>query len=227
MTARRWLVACAVVALGSAFTAADGLAVAQPTASPAVVVLRAVAFEPGPAPAETDQKDAPDAELIGKVVGTSTAGGADWQTDQDAMSAYSAKLEAAAGARIVGNFVPRSTSYAMVVRVSGSEPMPGLEALAARAAARTGVPVSVEYVNTPTLETMLAAAGRFGPDITRAQDGVGDIWPDEATSEVAIEVTRGVGDPALVRAQAAATFGADGIPFRIDVTDEGWRTFAQ
>jgi hypothetical protein len=226
MTARARLVAGAVVALTFAFAAADGVAVAQPTSSPPVVVLRAVAFEPGPAPTPA-AKDAPDAELIGKVLGTSTAGGADWQRQQNAMYAYSEKLQAAAGSRIVGAFVPRATTYSFVIRVSGSEPVPVLETLAAKAAAKTGVPVTVEYVNTPTLKAMLAASNRFGPGIQSAQDGVGDIWADEATSEIAISVTEGVGDPALVRAQAAATFGAAGFPFRIDVSDEGWKHEAQ
>jgi len=136
--------------------------------------------------------------MIGKVLGTSAAGGASWQNQQEAMSAYSAKLQAAAGHRIVGAFVPRgATAYAVVIRLSGSEPAPTLEALAARA--------------------------RFGPAIQAAQDGVGGIGPDEATSEIAIAVTVGVGDPALARAQAAATFGAAGIPFRIDLTSEDWR----
>jgi hypothetical protein len=114
-----------------------------------------------------------------------------------------------------------------VIRVSGSEPATALEALAARAARKTGVLVTVEYMNTPTLKAMLAAANRFGPGIQRAQDGVGDIGPDEARSEIAISVTEGVGDPALVRAQAAATFGAAGFPFRIDLTSEDWRTVPQ
>jgi hypothetical protein len=225
MTAWGRLVACAVV-VGIAFTAGDAVAVAQPTASPPVVVLRTVAFEPGPAPAPA-ATDSPDAELIGKVLGTSTEGGADWQSRQNAMYAYSAKLQAAAGSRIVGAFAPRATTYALVIRVSGSEPMPALETLAARAASRTGVPVTVEYMNTPTLEAMLVAADRFGPGIQSAQDGVGGIGPDEATSEIAISVTEGVGDPMLVRAQAAATFGAAGFPFRIDLTTGGWRTVAR
>lgn len=162
--------------------------------------------------------------MIGKVLGTSAAEGASWQNQQEAMSAYSAKLQAAAGHRIVGAFVPRgATAYAVVIRLSGSEPAPTLEALAARAARNTGVPVTVEYVNTPTLRAMLAATARFGPAIQAAQDGVGGIGPDEATSEIAIAVTVGVGDPALARAQAAATFGAAGIPFRIDLTSEDWR----
>lgn len=225
MRARGRLVAGAVVALSFAFAAADGVAVAQPTSSPLVVVLRTVAFEPGqaPAPTATDAPDAPDAELIGKVLGTSTAGGADWQSQQNAMSAYSAQLQAAAGRRIVGAFAPRATTYSLVIRVSGAEPVPVLETLAARAARNTGVPVTVEYMNTPTLEAMLVASDRFGPAIQSAQDGVGDIWPDEATSEIAISVTEGVGDPVLARAQAAATFGAAGIPFRVDLTDEGWQ----
>lgn len=222
MTARRRLAAAALVASAVVFAAAaDGVAVAQPTSSPAVVVLRTVAFEPGDAPAA---KDAPDAALIGKVLGTSTAGGADWQNQQDAMSAYSAELQAAAGPRIVGAFVPRATTYAFVIRVSGADPDAGLEKLVARAAARTGVPVTVEYMNTPTLKEMLAATRRFGPGIQSAQDGVGGIGPDEVTSEIVIAVTEGVGDPVLVRAQAAATFGAAGIPFRIDLTSEDWRT---
>lgn len=199
---------CAVAALGLVLTAGDEVAVAQPTASPAVVVLRTVAFEPGAAPVG---KESPDAALIGKVLGTSTEGGAGWQNRQDAMATYSAELQAAAGRRIVGAFVPRgAAAYAVVIRVSGSEPVPALEDLAARVARKTGVPLTVEYVNTPTLRAMLAAARRFGPGIRSAQDGVGDIGPDEATSEIAIAVTDGVGDPVLVRAQAAATFGAAG-----------------
>jgi len=221
----RLAAACAVVSLGLALTAGDEVAVAQPTASPAVVVLRTVAFEPGAAPVG---KESPDAAAIGKLLETSTAGGADWQNQQDAMSAYSAELQAAAGPRIVGAFVPRrAPSYAVVIRVSGSEPVPALEDLAARAASKTGVPVTVEYVNTPTLQAMLAATKRFGPAIQAAQDGVADIGPDEATSEIAIAVTEGVGDPVLVRAQAAATFGAAGFPFRIDVTSEDWRVVPQ
>lgn len=213
MRPRRRLAAGAVVALSFALSAADGVAVAQPIASPAVVVLRSVAFEPGPAPAAKPAKNSPDAELIGKVLGTSTAGGAGWQNQQGAMGPWNAKLEAVAGRRLVPN---GATEYSLVVRLSGAASSPGVEATAAHAARAVGVPVTVEYMNTPSLKTMLAATTRFGPGIEAAQDGVDSVAVDEMTSEVAIAVIEGVADTDLVRRQAASTFGAAGIPFRVD-----------
>lgn len=229
MTTRshRLAVVVAVLALGSALLVgtSEGPVFAGPNlARPRPNVLSLAKFLPnqGHRAVAPNSADEPDAAGIAKALGVSTAMGGQWEAIQDAMASYNEQLTAVAGDRMVGLFVPKgATSYSTHIRLTAAGgPDQQVEEIAARAADDAGAPVVVEYTDAPSLANMLAAVDQFAPSIEDADHGIGDVWVDVATSEVAIEVTDGVGDPKTAQAKAAATFGAAGIPFRVDITDQ-------
>jgi len=162
---------------------------------------------------DTDNADSPDAELVGKVLGADAKAGGSWQSDQQSMSDFNVELTDAAAGRYVGMYSPRASTYSTVIRLSGAASDPSVETVAARAAAQTGTPVTVQYVDVMPMSTLEGLSDRVRAQAQSVGVRVGDVWVDESTSQIVAEVWDQ--SSAAQRAALAAFADSTGAPYRI------------
>jgi hypothetical protein len=150
----------------------------------------------------------------GDWVGTGPGG----QEQQQAMAPFNGELTEAAGDRMVGSFTPLDSSWSTHVRLAGEARSAEVERVARSAARVTGTTIVVEYMDSPTLNAMIAAGMRHLAELQRVP-GVGDVWADEATSQVVVDVAPGTTDPDQVLALATSLFDSDHVSVRIGAVD--------
>lgn len=162
---------------------------------------------------ESDAVKSPDAELIGKVLGADAKTGGAWQSDQKTMADFNAELTDAAAGRYVGQYAPRATTYSTVIRLSGAASDPAVEAVAARAAAETGSPVTVQYVDVVPMSALEDLSDQVRAEAQAQGIPVGDVWVDEAASQIAVEISDQSSD--AQRETAAGIADATNAPYRV------------
>lgn len=185
----------AVLVVLAVLLVADTRGPARPTVAPAPAPIRVVSFR-------------------GDGVGTGPGG----QELQQAMGPFNSRLTVAAGVRMVGLFASRDSSWSTHVRLAGDAPSTEVERVARSAARVTGTTIVVEYMDTPTLSELIAASLRHMAEL-RAVPGVGDVWAEESTSQVVVDVAPGTTDPDEVLALATRLFSSERVSVRVAQVD--------